>query len=251
MPLDDANVNWRYTQLFPNRAAYTLTNPSQYINNHRKKGFKEKLEPQVNLDYLDMIEIEAHGKSLIDDHIVLGLEYSGTITLEGRYRKEIYLKKKDHFEVVIEEFLKRLPKISQIRIEDNEELIKEFNGINSGEARWHSATELYQHFSKNTLRSLLSKLSYEEEDLKSLKVKARQSSFDNRFIDNLHFRLIQQKPGYYEFSDEYPKLRKIDKYYLEMRLGEKVKNSARIQDQSWGIYRVTEDKKLFAVMQLE
>jgi hypothetical protein len=224
-----------------------LTNPSHYIINHRKKELSEDNEPQVNLDFLDMIEIEAHGRKFVDDHIVFGTVYAGTITCLGRYRKVIMLKEEQDLEIIIHEFIKRLPKSFQVQIDQKNEQKRTYWGLNSGNANWHSATELWRHHSKNLLHELLNKLDYEIQDFKSLKLTTHKEMFGEKFLANLYFRLIQHEPGYYEFTEDYPKFQRLSKNFVKETLARRVKHGIQLHDNSWGVYFVDNEKKLYAV----
>ena len=76
---DYSGISWTYTQLFPNRDSYTLSDPTHFINNHRKLNYRDPDVAQINLDYLDLIEEISSFREQVLDCIVLGNKFSGKL----------------------------------------------------------------------------------------------------------------------------------------------------------------------------
>ena len=100
---DFSGINWTYTQLFPNRDSYTLSDPTHFINNHRKLNYRPTGDVQINLDYLDMLEEISSYPHQRNDHLVLGSIFSGHLILENAVVKSVYLNQEKDISTVISE----------------------------------------------------------------------------------------------------------------------------------------------------
>lgn len=238
-------INWTYTQLIPDLGAFTLDSPTQFIHNHRRVGIEYKEELQINLDYLDFIEMASSEQGRIDDHIILGNIYAGELTLHKRLRKKIYLRNENDMKFLIIECAKRLPNNMRLIWEANSKT-RVFAGVNSSVAAWHSATDNFKQYTRMNFLDLLRKMKYEESDFKALENSMQEHVKKEDVINYSYYRLINLEPGYYQINN-YPLIEKLVKHMLLEKLSRMEKLEMAI-DGSFGIYFVSDEHKLFKVM---
>lgn len=251
---DYSGISWTYTQLFPNRDSYTLSDPTHFINNHRKLNYRDPDVAQINLDYLDLIEEISSFREQVLDCIVLGNKFSGKLIVQNKYRKSIFLKESSDIDILITETLRRMPESVHL-MHEKDGKVTNYTGLNTGKAMWHSAVENYSQFAKKNFMSLIQNLNYEQKDYREFKKNFinNKTSDENHFtedeyIDNIHFRLINLDHGYYELLSYYPKIQKITKLSVIGKLLKKVEQNVRFADNSYGIYFVSPEQKLYKVM---